>query len=337
MERPLHIPPTVKLKGFTVFCRKCNTDIGDICRVQQWFVRSLNYPSAANSAYIFPNSPLQVDFMLTNGPWVCPIIPHASERTPQQIQAELANTLRKALQEGNGMSEEAIYITQKEVLEELYNNPSLMNLGTADDSYLTNFYNSAMATNLGAFVQIKNYIGQNDHSGAEDINSTVTPDNLIEQNEKLANEIYLLTWAKGQYLLSLEQMETLTDIAEQNPISGGPAVYTARVMMDVDFNDFAPDEAPRLSGNVQEMPEHIVNIYPNPTSGETILTCELFENENGTLEIFDMLGNLQMKYILKEGENTIVINMNHLASGIYLSKIRINDALDIISKIVLFR
>ncbi len=32
MEKPLHIPPTVKLKGFTVYCRKCNTDIGDTCK-----------------------------------------------------------------------------------------------------------------------------------------------------------------------------------------------------------------------------------------------------------------------------------------------------------------
>ena len=62
-----------------------------------------------------------------------------------------------------------------------------------------------------------------------------------------------------------------------------------------------------------------IKVYPNPTNGELrIENGEFSSIENG--EIYDVLGRRQ-KAESRKGENTVIIDISHLASGVYYLKI----------------
>jgi lysyl endopeptidase len=71
------------------------------------------------------------------------------------------------------------------------------------------------------------------------------------------------------------------------------------------------------STNIAELNHADFNIYPNPNSG--IFTIENNFNEDYTITIYDILGNIT--YQKNETENKIKLNLSHITKGIYLVSI----------------
>ncbi len=63
----------------------------------------------------------------------------------------------------------------------------------------------------------------------------------------------------------------------------------------------------------------IINLFPNPVKAEAFIQIESSFNDNILLEVFDLIGNkkIQQPINLEEGMNTIQLNTNQLATGIY--------------------
>lgn len=80
------------------------------------------------------------------------------------------------------------------------------------------------------------------------------------------------------------------------------------------------------SVSAQELPTWVskMTINPNPIKESAILTITTTENKATQLQIFDMSGKLlqQSEHQLVSGENTIIMNTNDLAKGLYIVALR---------------
>jgi len=79
----------------------------------------------------------------------------------------------------------------------------------------------------------------------------------------------------------------------------------------------------------------IGKLYPNPARTAVYYESELNDNENGLLELYDMLGNKLSAYTLNHGKNKITIGTLNYARGVYMVKVNISDRQPEFIKLVL--
>ena len=79
----------------------------------------------------------------------------------------------------------------------------------------------------------------------------------------------------------------------------------------------------------------IGKLYPNPARTAVYYESELNDNENGLLELYDMLGNKLTAYKLNHGKNKITIGTLNYARGVYMVKVNITDRQPEFIKLVL--
>jgi hypothetical protein len=130
--------------------------------------------------YLFPNEPSQGN---------CDQIPGVCPDCEQEAMVSIIN------EEDNYrmLNEDQQYAARRGVFLKLAYNQDLMN----NDEYgalLTEFYEAGLSGNFGQFLSVYNNIEDGEINSAADINSAITPENNMEVNEKMLNQIYLATW-----------------------------------------------------------------------------------------------------------------------------------------------
>ena len=165
------------------------------------------------------------------------------------------------------------------------------------------------------------------------LNESIIPENTIEQNEQTVNRIYLNTWALGIDTFPPNDSTTLLGIATQNPLAGGGAVYSARVMLGLVIDDNSEGET--LSNKTDDEQSDnftkdisktfVGKLYPNPTNNNVELDYQISEGANATLIIFDAVGRKLFDYSLDAKSNHFQINTENLSNGVYLYQIKAKD------------
>jgi hypothetical protein len=125
----------------------------------------------------------------------------------------------------------------------------------------------------------------------------------------------------------------------QNPAFGGKAVYSARVMTNIDLDDFMPESSERKApASVAELVKATgLKIYPNPNDGNMRLDYYLKDSQEGLMLIFDVTGKLIKSIRMNSNTNSLVINETELKQGIYLFKILVNGELIVSDKLVIIK
>ncbi len=119
---------------------------------------------------------------------------------------------------------------------------------------------------------------------------------LIEENQKTVNEIYLATIGKDVDIFSTTQAGALFDIANQCPMIGGNAVFKARSLYWlIDDNYDFDDPLLCLSYGIivkslTERQANTISVIPNPARDEASLVMPQELKDPGTLIIYDALG-----------------------------------------------
>jgi len=125
----------------------------------------------------------------------------------------------------------------------------------------------------------------------------------------------------------------LYQIAEQKPHVCGTAVYDARVMLGLDFNDFEEAQLKMANTDINdeinvwdEEGKLKIVLYPNPAEDFIMYKSDISDNENAFLIIYNMLGEdiHTEKISLQQQEGRI--DLSSFVSGMYLYKIYINNA-----------
>lgn len=202
--------------------------------------------------------------------------------------------------------------------------------GTPDDSLFIAYRDSLANTNIGLLYEFTEKLAAGDTLGAYSSLMAVNPSRCPETSQKIVYEIYWKTWAKDIFAFEPQDSLLLYQIAEQRPHICGTAVYDARVMLGLDFNDFE-DAQPRMA-NVEDN-EITINdeegnykgvLYPNPANDYVIYKTWLNEGETLSIVFYDVMGKpIISKQITGTTEEQF--DLSKFSSGIYFYKITFNQ------------
>src|SRR5665213_705197 len=257
---------------------------------------------------------------------------NTSSSNPDQCSSFIAQlpvsnqTLRNYLLHGicvtprtyDTLSTEYTYNDQVYAYRTLHDSLSWLNLGTGDDSIYQLFYNTTSANNIGTLADVEDAIAAGDVFGASLKLATVTPTNTPEANRVAVMQVYLNSWALDSLNLTPAQVSILEPIADEGGISGGVAVFDARNMLGIEVHDSSNLRIAHTETPVGNPTGHI---YPNPTTGQVSIVVPLPENQNGTLEIFDLTGRRVASWQLIGGQQVYTFDASSLPSGTYIYRV----------------
>jgi hypothetical protein len=198
------------------------------------------------------------------------------------------------------------------------------------------FYNTNEAGNIGQISRINDLINQQDYAGALASNSAFIPANLIEQNRKSVNDVYLNTWAKERFTFTDDEYQTLYNLAIQRPVIAGDAVYSARVMLGVEGLNM---ESARMVNpeNSNAVTPSIGKIYPNPAKDEAYLDYQLKDGQQGVIYIYSITGQLLFEKALANDNNRLVISTSNFNNGLYFYRIIVDKAVVANEKLMIIK
>jgi len=160
-------------------------------------------------------------------------------------------------------------------------------------------------------------------------NALIVSNNTIETNLKQVNGLYLQLLKKERFEITEGEAIAIKSIADQCPLEGGKAVLRARILYNMHqmvYNDIEESTCgtqgnrlvERKEATVDETPNQIFRIQPNPTSGLIhILSLENdFLGQPVRVEIFNLTGVLiETQSFTLSGDN--IFDLEHLSNGIY--------------------
>jgi len=240
--------------------------------------------------------------------------------------AKRQNLFGKILQnqiQYTALDSEFVQYNKELFYESFKDDTTLLYLGGADDADYQSFYNQLKNSNFGEFADVRKLLDTADFDGAKNKNDNINPHRLIELNRKTVMAIYLSSLAQDIKLDSVQTAE-LMNIALMTPYIGGDAVYSARVMLGIDPDEYGttyrvnPYEISQTSNN------NSVLVYPNPTKDE--ITIDLgydFLLGNAEINIYGLLGNRLITS--KINEPISKISVQDLSQGVYTYNIIVNN------------
>jgi hypothetical protein len=200
----------------------------------------------------------------------------------------------------------------------LRNESDWLNLGATDDNDYINFFNQNTQTCLGQLEEARVQLDSCAFDTAGVYIDQAIPASIHEDNLKTAREIYLNTFAEGNFEFSQQEYNTLADIACQYALEGGEGVYIARALLgeDLDCGGVEQKSAPNDHPVQDREKEEKFKIFPNPAYDH--ITIEGIK-ENVQIEIRNISGQL----LLTETANSrnMIISLTNLAPGTYIVNI----------------
>ena len=122
-----------------------------------------------------------------------------------------------------------------------------------------------------------------------------------------------------------DQARILSEIAYLDPYTNGDAVYTARVMMNINPDDENYDNKSLQLYPKQEAKANSVHVYPNPTKESITITFDQAISNDGIIEIWSIMGTKLLSNTIPKSYVEQKVNVNSLTSGIYFYIIKVND------------
>ncbi len=112
------------------------------------------------------------------------------------------------------------------------------------------------------------------------LNNWISPTNHFEENAAAVNELYLTCCINGDCIFDSAQYAILYAIASENPYTGGDAVYMAREMLDLMFDDYLAEPAAKFSNQSVALLQTKINVHPNPSKNYFEIDLTNFEEDS---------------------------------------------------------
>ncbi|MBL0052928.1 MAG: T9SS type A sorting domain-containing protein [Bacteroidetes bacterium] len=116
------------------------------------------------------------------------------------------------------------------------------------------------------------------------------------------------------------------NIAIQNAVTGGDAVYMARAMLQLDVEDDVSIFR-KAKNNLQHTENVSLTIYPNPTNGKINLEYDVPVQSKAEIKIYNVLGTVVETYDLNNKGNLLSIELKNNLGNILFYRFYVNDTL----------
>ena len=206
----------------------------------------------------------------------------------------------------------------------LREDPSIMNMGGPDDNVYLQFYNDGYNSDIERVLQMREEMYEQNLEIAREKLSQIADDNTINTNRKIVDNIYIDSWANGICDFTQTQENALTAVANLPAYAGGDAVYTARVMLNIDPMDIGVDYAKPPQSKKQIAKENPVKVFPNPATDQLSIQFTDIISNDAIIEIYGNMGNLVLCETMHAGNFIKVIDISKLNAGLYFYNINLN-------------
>ena len=154
-------------------------------------------------------------------------------------------------------------------------------------------------------------------------NSAIGTTELIEANRKMLDEIYLSTLGKDIDTFTVAQADELFAIANQCPMLGGNAVYTARSLYRLiddryEYNDqllCLPHGI--IVKSIRQQDAMALSIVPNPARDNATLVLDQGLDGPGALLLYNMVGQEVFRKAIPMELARMEFSTASLAPGLY--------------------
>ncbi len=105
---------------------------------------------------------------------------------------------------------------------------------------------------------------------------------------------------------------------------GGDAVYTARVMLNIDPMDIGVDYTKPPQNKPQIAKENPVRVFPNPATNQINIQFTDIINNDAVIEIYGSMGNQVLSECMLAGNYIKFVDVSKLNAGLYYYSILLN-------------
>jgi hypothetical protein len=213
----------------------------------------------------------------------------------------------------------------------LTKNTSLINLGGVDDMAYLAVVDSLANTDIGNTNNFYRQAKSFNLDSAHYFNQRLSDTNVWIHNRRIVNDIYLRTWALDQFVFNAADSSQLMSIALQTPYEGGDAVYSARVMLNVDPDIYGVAYSKPITG--PGFAKKGLKIYPNPSADQFNIEIPGLDPGLLTIEYYGTMGNLVSSTRITAQSSIIRLNVSEIKNGLYLLVVRAESGILGIGKI----
>jgi len=206
----------------------------------------------------------------------------------------------------------------------LREDPSIMYMGGADDNVYLQFYNDGYNSDIERVLQMREEMYEQNLELARQKLEQIADDYTINTNRRIVDRIYINTWANGIYDFTLEQENALLSVANLAAYAGGDAVYTARVMLNIDPMDIGVDYTKPPQNKPQIAKENPVRVFPNPATNQINIQFTDIINNDAVIEIYGSMGNQVLSECMLAGNYIKFVDVSKLNAGLYYYSILLN-------------
>lgn len=221
------------------------------------------------------------------------------------------------------LPEEELKTLDLDLYKTLKINPDFYDQSTFEGQEIASYLDSLEATNAGKIYRFEEKVIGKDTLGALSEVDGILPSTDIEQNFKIVNDIYWRTWFMGIYSFSPEDSVALFDVAYQDPIYGGTAVFSARVMLGIDVENSSTRRSSNSISSNTILEPNFVRFFPNPATDYVNYEITLEPNESASLEIVDLFGRIIFSKKIDYDSKTGFIDFEEKAVGFYSYRVNL--------------
>ena len=172
----------------------------------------------------------------------------------------------------------------------------------------------------------------------QSINSQLEAKAVFEENEKIVNDIIILSIISGEILLDNSQIATLKRIANQCPLDGGNAVFKARGLLyrltNIVYDDKNICKEIQSNQSISKVKneKREINIFPNPATEEININFKTSIEGEISLTILNIFGKTIISRELKSTLDTL--DISSLNAGVYFVRISDGNQFNYVEKII---
>lgn len=214
--------------------------------------------------------------------------------------------------------------------------PNWITIGAADDTLYEDFFDAMDNSVFGDLYNVDTMIVEGYVDDAYTLNSSLSTSGEKAAFLKTVNDVYLRSWALDEYEFTPQDSSDLMDIALMDPFDGGEAVYRARIMLGLEYEEYnggSPRIAAPSTGTSTAEP---VKVYPNPASDYVIIEIPGLD-QSGNCQIMAMNGQLVKSTYLSADASIHKVDTGSLPVGVYLLKVTIGEEVVTTKKLVIVR
>ena len=188
---------------------------------------------------------------------------------------------------------------------------------TSDNTYIA-FYNNMLSSDAAHYMNAIAAMDTNDLATAQSELNMIADTNRINNNHIVVGNIYLNTWAQGNYELTKDQSGILYDMAYLDPNTNGDAVYTARVILGIDVINKVDNNQPKpINHQDNVINSASIKVYPNPANDRLYIALDGAIDGTANVEFYDLSGKLIYNTTINAIEKLQTLNINSIKAGVY--------------------